>query len=139
MGTDKSTGRRVAIKMMPVSGKRRQDDIQREVFIMNKLDHPNIIRLLDVDCNDEYYFLVLELAELGELFDKIGSYHHHHHHVICRTRRRYTRRLRSPLFPTAMYVLIWYDVISVAGVECMHRNDVAHRDLVRVLMVVVTV
>ncbi|KAG0201824.1 hypothetical protein BGX28_005449, partial [Mortierella sp. GBA30] len=46
-------------------------NILKEVQIMRQLKHPGIIQLYDFSESDEYYFLVLELAQGGELFHRI--------------------------------------------------------------------
>ena len=42
-----------------------------EVRILQNASHPNIIHLEDVIDSQDHLFIVLELAEGGELFDKI--------------------------------------------------------------------
>ena len=45
--------------------------ILNEVKILQSVDHPNVIKLEDFIDTADYLFIVLELAEGGELFDKI--------------------------------------------------------------------
>lgn len=45
--------------------------LQEEVTIMEKLDHPNCVRLLEFFDEEDYFYLVLELVRGGELFDQI--------------------------------------------------------------------
>ncbi|KAG0176742.1 hypothetical protein DFQ28_000066 [Apophysomyces sp. BC1034] len=45
--------------------------ILKEVQIMRNLKHPNIVQLIEFSESDDYYFLVLELCEGGELFHQI--------------------------------------------------------------------
>ena len=45
--------------------------ILNEVKILQSVNHPNVIKLEDVIDTAEYLYIVLELAEGGELFDKI--------------------------------------------------------------------
>ena len=42
-----------------------------EVRILQSVNHPSVIKLEDVIDTTDYLFIVLELAEGGELFDKI--------------------------------------------------------------------
>lgn len=46
-------------------------NILKEVSIMRKLDHPNIVRLIDFREEKAYYYLILELCPGGELFHQI--------------------------------------------------------------------
>ena len=42
-----------------------------EIAILQKLDHPNIIKLYEVFEDERKYYLVQELCKGGELFDEI--------------------------------------------------------------------
>ncbi|KAJ8111742.1 hypothetical protein ONZ43_g5551 [Nemania bipapillata] len=46
-------------------------NILKEVQIMRKLDHPNIVKLVDFSESRQYYYIILELAPGGELFHQI--------------------------------------------------------------------
>ncbi|ETS78399.1 hypothetical protein PFICI_10461 [Pestalotiopsis fici W106-1] len=46
--------------------------ILKEVQIMRELDHPNIIALLAFSESRQYYYIIMELATDGELFDQIA-------------------------------------------------------------------
>lgn len=46
-------------------------NILKEVQIMRKLEHPNIVQLIDFDESKQHYFIILELAPGGELFHQI--------------------------------------------------------------------
>lgn len=46
-------------------------NILKEVQIMRLLDHPNIVKLIDFTESKQYYFIILELAQGGELFHQI--------------------------------------------------------------------
>ncbi|CAA22861.1 MAPK-activated protein kinase Srk1 [Schizosaccharomyces pombe] len=77
------TGEKVAIKVVqraqpntdPRDPRKRQGveshNILKEVQIMRRVKHPNIIQLLEFIQTPEYYYLVLELADGGELFHQI--------------------------------------------------------------------
>ena len=51
--------------------------ILNEVKILQSVDHPNVIKLEDFIDTADYLFIVLELAEGGELFDKIIAKGHY--------------------------------------------------------------
>lgn len=50
---------------------RQRANILKEVQIMRQLDHPNIIKLIDFTESRQYYYIILELAQGGELFHQI--------------------------------------------------------------------
>jgi len=70
--TDWFTGRRCAIKSV------RKDDpavtldgLAREVALLREMDHPSVLRFVDVYEDDAYVHIVTELCAGGELFDRI--------------------------------------------------------------------
>lgn len=77
LGRDMETGVYVAIKIVPRYSKQRrlgrlgapQDQTKREVAILKKARHPNVVSLLEVidDRNKNKVYLVLEYVEHGEI------------------------------------------------------------------------
>lgn len=77
LGKDLDTGRYVAIKIVDRYSKRRrlgkstshEDKIKREIAILKKARHPNIVSLLEVidDPAKKKVYIVLEHVELGEV------------------------------------------------------------------------
>jgi serine/threonine protein kinase len=70
-----ATGRKVAIKFLMKKKIRSEEDrrrVRRETEILKKIQHPNLLRLLQVVESDETYHLVTELVEGEELFQKIN-------------------------------------------------------------------
>lgn len=45
--------------------------VRKEIQIMGELNHPNIVKLYDVLEDEEHIYLVLELAEKGQLYTKL--------------------------------------------------------------------
>jgi len=65
---DKRTGQWRAVKTI---AKKAAGRLNEEITIMQMLDHPNIVRLTECFEDPVYMYLVLELCEGGELFDRI--------------------------------------------------------------------
>ncbi|CAN4099115.1 unnamed protein product [Withania somnifera] len=96
---DKVSGENVACKTIAKS--------KREVVIMRHLPkHPNIVSLKEVYEDKEAVYLVMELCEGGELFDRIVA------------RGHYTERAAALVTKTIL------EVIRVC-----HKHGVIHRDL----------
>jgi len=119
LGVHEKTGEKVALKMLKNKSKltkpvRKQ--VEREINAMTKIDHPNVLRMKEVDWDCTYtkkngqkqniILVVLELATGGELFEFL-SYTGFFEESIART---YFQQLMS-------------------GVECCHSEGVVHRDL----------
>jgi len=82
------------------------DAVLNEVKILQSVSHPNVINLVDVIDTSDYLYIVLELAEGGELFDKI----------IEKTR-----------FNETEAKLHFYQMAS--AMEYLHSKKICHRDL----------
>lgn len=83
-----------------------QDRIFNEITIMKALDHPNIIRIYEYFQDEKHIFIVMELAQGGELFDKIIEVHHFNEDVASK---------------------ILYQLLS--AVNYLHKHNIVHRDL----------
>lgn len=80
--------------------------IEREIVIMKLIEHPNVLRLMDVWETESELYLIMEYVEGGELFDylvKKGRLH-------------------------ADEALHYFQQI-VSGVDYCHRFNICHRDL----------
>lgn len=51
----------------------KSEAFQNELMVLNKLDHPNILRLHEIFVEDTKYSLVTELIEGHDLFDVITT------------------------------------------------------------------
>lgn len=49
------------------------DELRNELDVMRRVDHPNIIKLYDVFETSTELYIVMELCQGGELFDRIKS------------------------------------------------------------------
>eukprot|EP00931_Biecheleriopsis_adriatica_P094693 TRINITY_DN6831_c0_g1_i1.p1 TRINITY_DN6831_c0_g1~~TRINITY_DN6831_c0_g1_i1.p1 ORF type:complete len:585 (-),score=126.07 TRINITY_DN6831_c0_g1_i1:129-1883(-) len=68
---EKATGKRVAIKSIDKSFTKNLDRLRQEVDIQASLDHPNICKLYETFEDHKKMYLVMELLEGAELFDRI--------------------------------------------------------------------
>jgi len=90
---------------LPTSG--AGSDVLNEVKLLRAIDHPCVIRLEDViKTSSDMLYIVLELAEGGELFDKIIE------------KKRLTEAEAKVYF---------YQLLS--AIEYLHDKNICHRDL----------
>jgi len=107
-GTDRVTGEKIAIKFIEKKFVDQEELklLGREIDIMKKVNHRNVLRLIEIYETDQHLSLVMELVNGGELFYKIvdkGSYS-----------ERDARDIVMQL---------------VEGVDYLHEKGIAHRDL----------
>lgn len=102
--------KRVALRKPRMNAERTTalDDVLREIRIMARLTHPNVVRLVEVlnDPNCEKLYLVLEYCSHGPLMKKNMSDYHFEADVV----RQYMR-----------------DILE--GVAYIHAQGVIHRDI----------
>ena len=70
----KLTGEKVAIKVLQknlITGQKQYERIQNEIKYLKLLNHPNIIKIYEVIENDSSFFIIMEYAQDGELFNYI--------------------------------------------------------------------
>jgi len=105
--TDKATGMKYAAKIIEKTASEEELNLlQREIDIMKKLNHVNIIQLQEVFDEPDHIYLILELITGGELFDQIVS------------RGSYSEKDAANIVKQIL-----------EAVQYMHSNGIAHRDL----------
>ena len=104
------TGKLYACKELQKNELADIDSFNREIDILIKLDHPNIIKLYEVYENEDFIYIVMELCNGGELFDRI----------IKRTEmgNPFTEKEAATIFKQLM-----------SAVSYCHSNKIVHRDL----------
>lgn len=70
---NRKTNIRYAVKVLSKKKMNDEDKIamQTEIEILKSVDHPNVVKLIDVFEDERHWCLVMELMEGGELFDQI--------------------------------------------------------------------
>ena len=109
LGKVKSTGEKVAIKILEKKKMTSQDDqerVEREIEILNKINHINVIKIIKIIKNPERIYIIMEYCENGELFN----------HIVEK---------ESLDEEEAAYY--YYQLIN--GLEYLHNYGVVHRDL----------
>ncbi|XP_021759215.1 serine/threonine-protein kinase ATG1c-like isoform X2 [Chenopodium quinoa] len=101
-------GTEVAIKEISMSrlNKKLQESLMSEIFILKQINHPNIIRLLDIIEVPGKIHLVLEYCSGGDLFMHIQC----HGRVPEATAKQFMLQL-------------------AAGLKVLRENNIIHRDL----------
>jgi len=80
--THKMTGVKYAVKSLDLGLVETEEGLQQlreEIAIMCQLDHPNIVRLEEVYESHSEIYLVQELCEGGELFDRLDEQPDYHY------------------------------------------------------------
>lgn len=110
LGIHKETGAHVAVKIIQKAAFSQRPDlqlkVQREIALMRLVDHPNILKLIDVLESPRHLYIILEYAEQGELFDYLVS-------------NRYLQEEDAMEFFRQI----------VSAVEYLHQLGICHRDL----------
>ena len=82
-----------------------EHDVYKEVNLLIKMDHPNIVKIFEFYNGEKEYYLIMEYCEGGELFDKI---------------------VKSNL-TEIQCAYIMYQILS--AVNYCHKMKIIHRDL----------
>lgn len=77
LATHTLTGEKVAVKILEkdkIKDKKDVERITREIKILKKVRHPNIIQLYEIIETESELFLIMEFCSTGELFDYIVAH-----------------------------------------------------------------
>ncbi|CEP15757.1 hypothetical protein [Parasitella parasitica] len=111
-------GKLVAIKTIQkgklLDDPRVRSSIEREVGILNYIDHPNIVHLEATLETEQMMCIVLEYVEGGELFDCVQQMHHQ----LSLTHTSVDETLVKTLFLQLLH-----------AVRYLHEHNIVHRDL----------
>jgi tRNA A-37 threonylcarbamoyl transferase component Bud32 len=100
------TKQNVAMKKINKIKENEVDDmeIKNEIDILKKLDHPNIVKIIEFYSTPKAYYIITDFASCGELYNQI--------------KHEYTENQLAVLF---------YQIFS--GLYYLHTNNIVHRDL----------
>ncbi|KAL2485188.1 Protein kinase superfamily protein [Abeliophyllum distichum] len=109
LGCHRDHGTEVAIKEIVTSrlNSKLKESLKSEIFILQKINHPNIVRLLDMIEESGNLYIILEYCKGGDLSEYI--------------------RQRQGKLPEATVKHFMQQL--VAGLKILHENKVIHRDL----------
>ena len=107
---NKTSGEFFACKKLSKLNIQNMEKFQREIKILMRTDHPNIIKLYDVFESANSLYLIMEECYGGELFDKILDH--------IKSKKMYSEREAADIIKQVM-----------SAIEYCHKNDICHRDL----------
>ena len=109
LGINKITKEKVAIKILKKKKMQKSKDksrLEREISILKRLHHINVIKIHKISEEPDNYYIVMEYCENGELFNYIVAH----------------QRLSEE--ETAYF---FYQLIN--GLDYIHHKNIVHRDL----------
>ena len=107
---NKKTGEIRACKHLSKLNIKDLEKFRREIEILKKMDHPNIIKLYEVYESERSLYLVMEECRGGEIFDRIIEH--------IQSKKMYSEKDASIIFQQVMSCLQY----------CYNKN-ICHRDL----------
>ena len=67
----RSTGHTFAMKLVSKDSELGNKNFLNEIYILRKLDHPNILKIYEYFSNEKYWYFVMEYVSGGELYEQI--------------------------------------------------------------------
>jgi calcium-dependent protein kinase len=107
---NKKTGEIRACKHLSKLSIKNLEKFQREINILIKTDHPNIIKLYEIFESQRSLYLVMEECKGGEVFDRIIEH--------IQSKKMYSERDAANMFQQVM-----------SSIKYCHNNGICHRDL----------
>jgi calcium-dependent protein kinase len=86
------------------------EKFEREINILIKSDHPNIIRIIEIYESQRSLYIVMEECKGGEIFDRIIEH--------IQNKKMYSEKEAATIFKQVM-----------SAIEYCHNNGICHRDL----------
>jgi len=106
VATEKSTKNKVAVKFVNKKMVEKAENLKTETSLLQRVNHPNVVKLLDICDTKDTLFIVMELMEGGELYEEIVK------------RKSFTEK-------DASYIMMQL----FSALDYLHKNDIVHRDL----------
>jgi serine/threonine protein kinase len=103
---DENNNESVAVKEIKISFNHQMAEQQHEAEILKKLDHPNIVRFLDIKITKQHVKIYMEYMDGGSLAQKIKD--------------------TGPIYEEFAKL---YLVQILKGLEYLHVKEIMHRDL----------
>jgi serine/threonine protein kinase len=109
LATHKQNGQKVAIKTVNKKDMKQIEIYQqrREIEVLKMSQHPNIVGLIDLFENSEFYYIVLEYMQGGDLFD----------YIQARNFKLTEQRVKELAFQIGL------------AIKYLHNYGIVHRDL----------
>jgi calcium-dependent protein kinase len=104
------TGEIRACKHLSKQNVKNLEKFRREIEILKKMDHPNIIKLYEVYESERSLYLVMELCNGGEIFDRIIEH--------IQNKKMYSEKDAAKIFEQVM-----------SCIQYCHNKNICHRDL----------
>ena len=107
---NKKTGEIRACKHLSKLNIKNLEKFKREIEILKKMDHPNIIKLYEVFESERSLYLIMEECKGGEIFDRIIE--------RINSKKMYTEKDAAIIFEQVM-----------SCIQYCHNQKICHRDL----------
>ena len=107
---NKKTGEIRACKHLSKLNVKDLDKFRREIEIMKKMDHPNIIKIYEVFESERSLYIIMEECKGGEIFDRIIEH--------IQNKQMYSEKDAANIFQQVM-----------SCIQYCHNHNICHRDL----------